>query len=515
MAFRQLLIAMKLTILLVVVACLGASAAGYSQRVTMSLHNEPLEKVFRELRKQTGYHFIYRSELMEKAERVTIVVKAATLQNVLELAFKNQPLTYSIVDQTVVIKQKESPPPVPIAADPPIDIRGRIIDENGKPVVATVQVKGTNKAVGTNENGEFEIKDVDENATLVISGVSIETFESKINGKKELSLSAITKIITGEQVKVISTGYQTIRPERFIGSASTMDSAQFHSRPGMTILGRLDGRVGGVLFVGNNNNTASIQIRGISTLGQQSTIAAFAPLIIVDNFPFQGDINNLNPNDIESITVLKDAVSASIWGTRSGNGVIVVTTKKGKFNQPLRISVTSNITIKEKPDLFYHPQMSIDDFVDVEQFLFNKGFYNSGFTSSTRPVMSPVVEVLLKRRSGLISSADSLSMVNQLKSHDLRNDLNDYVYRPSVDQQHYLNLNGGSNLVSYAFGFGYNSDQSVIRKIGTGRQFTLTSTMTFRPFKNFEFETGVNVSEDVARDVPLTGSSIGFPGKIY
>ena len=140
------------------------------------------------------------------------------------------------------------------------------------------------------------------------------------------------------------------------------------------------------------------------------------PLIVIDNFPYDGNINSINPNDIESISVLKDAAAASIWGARSGNGVIVITTKRGRQNQSFSVELNSNLTLGEKPNVFYNPNfISSNDFIDVEQSLFNSGFYNSQLNNPTQ-VISPVVLILAKQRAGLISSSDATAQINALRN---------------------------------------------------------------------------------------------------
>src|SRR5690606_19129101 len=115
-----------------------------------------------------------------------------------------------------------------------------------------------------------------------------------------------------------------------------------------------------VLFDKRDPENPRIQIRGLSTLSDEIA----KPLIVVDNFPYEGDITALNPNDVESITILKDAAASSIWGARAGNGVIVITTKKGKFSQPFRVNASANVTIAEKPNLFSIPEIPASDFID-------------------------------------------------------------------------------------------------------------------------------------------------------
>ena len=157
-----------------------------------------------------------------------------------------------------------------------------------------------------------------------------------------------------------------------------------------------------------------ISIRGITTIRSESQ-----PLIVVDNFPYDGDIKNINPNDVQSITVLKDASAASIWGARAGNGVIVITTKSGIFNQRMRVTASSNYTFGEKPDAFHYPQMSMNDYVDAIEILFNNGYFQfPTIRSSTR--IPPLMQTLMNRRDGNISDAQARLQLNVFKQEDDR-----------------------------------------------------------------------------------------------
>ena len=184
---------MKFTVLFLSIACITASAHGYSQ-ITLTETNTPIQKVFKKIELQSGYEFLYTTKMIQYSNTVDVSVKDASIKEVLSICFKDQPFTYSIVEQTIVVKQKLLPPiqsgdapainPQPIN----IDVRDRIVNETGDPVMATIAIKGSNKATSTNENGEFELKDIDENAVLHISGVSIESFDVKLNGRNNLAL---------------------------------------------------------------------------------------------------------------------------------------------------------------------------------------------------------------------------------------------------------------------------------------------------------------------------------------
>jgi len=379
-------------------------------------------------------------------------------------------------------------------------VGGRIVNENGEPIAgASIKVKGTDKGTSTNDNGEFTLRDIDANAILEISGTNIETVEVKVSGKTDLETLAVkTRVTEGEQV-VINTGYSKISSERFVGSYSQLNNAAYERRAGMDIISRLDGQVTGILFdkkSSSNDLLQNIQIRGVSTLGNANK----EPLVVVDNFPFKQDLSVLNPNDVESIVVLKDAAATSIWGAQAGNGVIVITTKKGKYNQPMRLSVGSNITIREKPDLYYYPQIPTSDLVDLELFLFKNGKYDGDLNNtSSWPAISPVVEVLAKRRASKISALDSATQIDAFRELDLRQDLNKYVNRQSVSQQHYINLSGGNNLFNYSFSGGYNRSINSIQNSRPDQQFTINSNAGFRPINNLEISTGINYSHDIQK----------------
>ena len=282
------------------------------------------------------------------------------------------------------------------------------------------------------------------------------------------------------EVSIVSTGYQTIPKERATGSFVQIDNSLINRSVSTNILDRLNGVTSGLTF--NNNNAhqfqqATIEIRGRATLFSNPN-----PLVIIDNFPYDGDLNNINPNDIENITILKDAAAASAWGSRSGNGVIVITTKKGRLNLAPTVSVTANTTIGAKPNLYYRPQLSSAEYIGVEQFLFNKGAYNNTINNGYG-ALSPAVEIFVARRNGTISIADSLSQINTLKSYDVRQQLLKYFYRPSVNQQYQASISGGSASQKYFVSAGYDNDLS--NSVGSAYdRVTLNASNTYYFLKN-------------------------------
>lgn len=479
--------------------CLTVAAHQETQPVTLSFKNASLETVFAEIKKQTGYNFIYTREQLKHTRKVSLDVRNEKLEKVLELVFKDQPVTFSMLDKYVVVKKKGEEGS--IVTPTTKDISGRVINEKGVAVPnTTIFIKGTNESTMTNEQGAFVLRNIPRGSRLVATSVGYEPAELILEDQSELLIQLKVHVNELNSVEItVNTGYQQVSRERFVGSVSKLDSTSYQRRAGVDIISRLDGTVTGVLF-NRSNGTAPVQIRGISTLGGGPS---FDPLIIVDNFPFTGDLSNINQNDILDITVLKDATAASIWGTRAGNGVIVITTKKAKYNQNFQVTLSSNITIREKPDLFYFPQMSSSDFIDVEKFLFEKNFYSADLINTNYPVISPVVELLHQVSLGNISQASADEQIDKWRSLDLRNDFDKYVNTNAVLQQHHVTLGGGNSFLNYNLSLGFNHQVPGIRGSKADQQYTISSNNTFRPARNVEIETSINLGKSIDQSTNL------------
>lgn len=329
---------------------------------------------------------------------------------------------------------------------------GRVISSPGElPLAAaTIRIKGGTLSTHTNNLGEFTLSPKNHTGIITVSFIGYRTIHVNYSAQKLNLGDIILEQEKGEldEVKVVSTGYQSLPKERATGSFVQIDNSLLNRSVTTNILDRLDGVTSGLVFNNKNpqdvNSGAAISIRGRSTL-----FANADPLVILDNFPYDGDLNNINPNDIESVTVLKDAAAASAWGTRSGNGVIVITTKKGKFNAAPTVGFNANTTIGEKPDLYYSPQLGSSEFIDVQQFLYGKGAYNNDI-SNGYSALSPAVELF--RNS---TDPNYQSKLDALRTYDLRDQLTKYFYRPSVNQQYQANISGGSSTQKYFVSAGY------------------------------------------------------------
>lgn len=330
---HQTLLAMKLTAIFLFLAFLHAGANTYAQKVTLSEKNASLRQVFKIIEKQTGYSFFYNNRTLQSAQKVDINVKEASVWEVLDRCFQHQPLTYSIQDNVIIVSAKEekeiAPPAKQLAAAPLLDITGKITDADGNPLQGvSVFIKGQSKGTTTNTDGRFTLNGVDENAVLQISYVGYATQFIPVKNNSTITVT-LQKENRLEEMVVVSYGVQKRR--EIVGAVAELKASELKDQPVGTFAEKLQGKLAGVQLGQTNGRPGQgmdFRIRGAASIS-----ASNSPLIVIDGLPFMGStdgVNNINPDEIESFTVLKDASATSLYGSRAANGVIMITTKKGK-----------------------------------------------------------------------------------------------------------------------------------------------------------------------------------------
>lgn len=305
----------------------------------------------------------------------------------------------------------------------------------------------------SDENGEFILALPAGSYELTAQYLGYATYKEAVSVPYagSLSFEMVSLDLGLEEVQVYATGYQQLPKTRSTGSFVGIDNELLNRRVSTNLIDRLEDVTSGLILNRSGDvGRDPISIRGRSTLGRFSQ-----PLIVIDNFPYDGSLDDINPNDVETITVLRDAAAASIWGARAGNGVIVITTKSGSKNRPLQVSLTANANFIQKQDPFLAPILSVSDYIDVEQKLFAAGFYNSTLNNLSNPAVTPVVEILAQQRAGSITEAEANQRIDQLRTYDLRRDIDQYLLRPQVNQQYNLGLAGGSEIHRYRISLGY------------------------------------------------------------
>ena len=335
---NKALLIMKLSIILLLATILQVSAKSYAQKITLSEKNAPLEKVLKEIREQSGYDFFYNSKLIKDANPVSINVRNTELEEVLKLALSDQPFIYSIEEKTIIIKPKPAPVKPPVQAVPTIKVSGVVTDSKGVTLPgASVRIKGTDKGVITDSEGRFTIE-ANDNSTLVISFAGFIA--------KEITVTAATSFLTVQLLddtkginEVVVVGYGKQKKLTITGAVTTVNVADI-TTPNRSLSNALAGKVAGVISMQRSGepgyDNASFTIRGIGTFTGNSN-----PLIIIDgvqrddvNSTYGGAYNNIDPEDIQSISLLKDASSTAVYGAKGANGVLIITTKKGVAGKP-------------------------------------------------------------------------------------------------------------------------------------------------------------------------------------
>lgn len=320
---------MKVTIVILIIAFAQVRAKSFGQLITLHEKNVSVDKVLSLIETQTGYHFVYYDNFdVLKAKTLNINVDKQTVANVLDQCFNGIPVSYKILKKTIVLKETDQPQIEKQAATPQ-KIKGIVTDDKGAPLPgASVTIKGTSKGVITNNNGEFSI-DTQSGDVLVVSFIGFQTKEIKIGSQPNIEIR-MTPLNSGLN-EVVVIGYGTQKKATLTGAISSVSSDDLKDQQVTRVDDALGGRAAGVVVTqssGAPGSAPSIVIRGVNSLTNSN------PLYVVDGQIWDnGGYDSINPNDIESIQVLKDA-SAGIYGSRSANGVILITTKKGKAGEP-------------------------------------------------------------------------------------------------------------------------------------------------------------------------------------
>lgn len=365
-------------------------------------------------------------------------------------------------------------------------IKGTIRDQSSHPVIATVTEKGTKNGTTTDAEGNFNLEASSADAVLVVSGNGIKSIDYRLKGKTSVTI-VVERIALEIEVVEVNTGYQRLNRERATGSFEQIDERLLNTQTDRNILKRLDGVVSGLNF----NDKADRRKHNMSIRGLSSINGPLDPLIILDNFPYDGNIENINVDDIESVTVLKDAAASSIWGARAANGVIVITTKKARYATSTSIDFNSQFQLQQKTDLWAQPIIESPDYIALEQFLFDKGYFNSTINNSKRnqTPLTPGIDIMLMARDRLISEARRDQMLDSLAQIDSRSDYMKYFYQNPFRQQYTLNLAAGNDRMAYRYSVGY-EDRKAERGVESNR-------LNLRFNNSFRISKGLDLDADV------------------
>jgi TonB-linked SusC/RagA family outer membrane protein len=341
---KKCLLIMKIAFLLFFTTLMQVSAGSLAQKITYHQKDATLKQVFTEINRQTGLNVFWSPKVIRKAKKMDVDFYQTPIEEALFICLNNLSLTYSIDQKTIIIKEKEKPNDLRLKVA--IDVAGKIVDQNGKGVPGvTVKIKGSTLVAFSNAEGDYAIKSVDDDGTLIFSYVGFATQEVVINRRSHINITLLEEVSKLDEIVVV--GYGTQKRKDLTGSVSSIGPKEIKLQPINSFNQALQGKVAGVQITQASNAPGggiTIRVRGTGSISGSND-----PLYVVDGYPlanpaaptgaanggapYANPLSTINPNDIESIEVLKDASATAIYGSRGANGVVIVTTRRGKAGQ--------------------------------------------------------------------------------------------------------------------------------------------------------------------------------------
>jgi len=366
---------MKVTTFLLFAMFFQVSAAVFSQNsglISLKADNESVKEILLLIEDQSKYRFLYNSNNIDVEQKKSIDCQAKSIEEVLDMLLKGTDIKYRSFERNYVLYKGDRDMLMPAinlvtSSQQPGSISGKVTDTEGQPLPGvSIVIKGTTQGTATNTDGEYSLTNVPLDATLVFSFVGMKTQEVRVGSQTNINITMEEEVIGIEEV--VAIGYGTMKKSDLTGSVTNVDISEARPVQDVNLAESLQGQVPGLnISMGSGAPGANPELL---IRGQRSLSASNAPLIVVDGFPFQGSLNEINTTDIESVSVLKDVSASAIYGARAANGVILITTKSGG-NKNLEISVNSNISFEqplETVDLMNGEQY-IKKLTDVADFL--------------------------------------------------------------------------------------------------------------------------------------------------
>lgn len=469
--FRKTLLAMKLTAILLFCFVMQVSSKGFSQKVNLDVRNAPLAAVFEEIRKQTGFSFMWDEKTIRISKPVTIRIKSNSLQEVLTAIMKNQPLAWSIIDNMVLISIRKEKEKIGIhAVQLPAEIldsmvvRGRVQNQNGEPLAGvTIAVKGKKTISLSGDNGYYSIT-AEPNDVLVFTYTGLSPREERIDRRNLIDVSL--QIAANDLNEIVVVGYGSRRKKDLVGAVSVASSKDFGDVATSNVSQLIQGKMAGVQVIDNNGRPgagSSILIRGTGSF------TSTQPLYVIDGIQSNESVfNSLSPYDVQDITVLKDAASVAIYGAQGANGVVIITTRRPKNKQP---------------------QVSYDGYAGI-----SKPWKRFKLMDAAQYVS------IVKEWFGNNPDVNLPAYLNTPDALVTRTDWQDEMFRTGKLQEHHLNIGGSSDNFNYTVSTGYTKQSGQV----TGADFqrmNLRVSLEEKAGKRFKFGQQLSIRYSVNRGV--------------
>ena len=453
---------MKRFLFLMIITCLSfatAIPAVAEKTFNITFNHTPVEEAISELRKKSGYEFVYQKNIFANHPAVDGKFSHHTLEQILSRIFvEDLNIDYEIVDKTVILSQAKKELPYFKR-----QVSGVVTDENGEPLIgATVLLEGTQIGTATDIDGQFTILVEGKKPVLRASYVGMKSRSVPVKGSEKfvmITLDEDPQLMS----EVIVTGYSNFKRESATGSYQTITADDLAQRHMGTITDNLEGKVPGMVTY-DNGKGKQMTIRGTGSFE-----ASTNPLVVVDGLPIEGSIETVNPYDIANITVLKDAAAAAIYGARASNGVIVITTKRAQGSKT-QVDFNADVTTYEKKDYSYLKLASAAEMVELEGYNFNavlnssnRASYNSllnYYTTGRSNSISPATLLYLRNSLGEISETELNSGLDRLRSNNYLRQWQRNFETPKVNQQYNLAVRHNSESLASSLNLNYERDNN-------------------------------------------------------
>ena len=474
---------MKLISFFLLAVCIQASASVSAQKITLTERKASLQKVLREIRRQSDFDFIVNARFFKDAQPLSISVKEMPIEEVLPLVFANQPVDYMIDNKTIIIRDRINNTGAdadPAQHDQQEQVTGTVTNSKNEPLAnVSIIEKGTKNGVVSNENGRFSITVKDKNAILEITYVGYRSSEVRVSSG---NFNIILEAEDGNLQDVVVVGYGQQRKRDLTGSISQVRGAELTQLPVQRVDQALQGRAAGVLVLntdGAPGGNTTIRVRGMNSINGGNNA-----LIVIDGLQ-GGNLNSLNPNDIESIEILKDASATAIYGSQGANGVILITTKNGKKGKPI---VDYNFSIGTQKIRHKLDVMGAADYARTVNAY-----------RETQNLSGPPVLVFTD------------SQIAEFEKNG-GTDWQDEIYRTGTIQNHQLSVGGGSDNTKYMISGGYLDQQGILINSGYKR-FSLRANLTSTISKHVSFGLNWAGSKEEGNSPFFGSNAVSFLGQ--
>ena len=513
---------MKLSVFIVCLSVLTAVASGsFSQttKVSLSMRNSTIEEVLRSIEDQSGYRFFYTEKFaMEK--KIDVNFEKSDINEILDSVFKDTNIQYRIVGRQIALFSEKNENPGTLGQQQKT-ITGKVTDSSGQPLPGvSVVLKGTTTGTITDFDGKYTLANVPDNATLVFSFVGMKGQEISVMGKTSINIVLAEETIGIEEV--VAIGYGTMKKSDLTGAVTKIKSQQFENQQAANLLQYLTGTVAGVNV---NNSTSASESSSIEVRGPTSLSANNSPLIVLDGVIFNGNIVDINPNDIESVDILKDASSSAVFGSRSASGVVIINTKKGTGDKTI-INISSQLGLTGTTNQIrpYGPEGYIrlrQDFLRRTNPSLPEAYFNN-----PNSLPEGVSLETWQNYDATVNSDPQDAWMGRLKLRDIEKknllegktfDWYDHVMRTGIRQNYDVSLSGGTGVLKYYWSAGYTDNQNYI--LGDDYQIVRTRLNTDANVTNY-LKIGMNAqfSSKDESNVPVTLNNIALQspyGQLY